>query len=148
MLLLKEVVTPDEHTAYKAIREGVFVQEQQCPPDIEWDEHDLPGSVCTHLIGLVDGVIVATARWRPVDPSTAKLERFAVVQAWRGKGLGQSLVNQTIDHARLNGFSHLYLHAQAHLERFYYNLGFMPEDNLFYEAGIPHVKMTLPHNSD
>lgn len=147
MLLLKEVVTADEHAAYKKIREVVFVQEQQCPPEIEWDEHDLPESNCTHLIGLFEGEIVATARWRPIDESTAKLERFAVIQSRRGKGLGKSIVNQTINHARSRGFNHLYLHAQAHLEKFYHDLGFTTAGDLFYEAGLPHVKMALLQDS-
>ena len=143
MLELKDVTSPGEHAAYRKIREDVFVKEQNCPPDIEWDEHDLPESSCTHLIALLDGEIIATARWWPIDDSTAKLERFAIVRHHRGKGLGKSLVNLTIDHARSKGYSRLYLHAQSHLEKFYADLGFISQGDTFHEAGIQHVKMVL-----
>jgi len=34
------------------------------------------------------------------------------------------------------------LHAQAHLQKFYGNIGYSPKGDLFDEDGIPHIKMT------
>lgn len=126
----------------KAIRQEVFIEEQKCPPEEEWDVYD---EVSRHLIGFVAGQPIATARWRtaPYDGrAAAKLERFAILQPYRGRGYGRTLVRHVMDDARRAGFHTLILHAQAHLEEFYTSLGFTTvSKEWFMEAGIPHVLM-------
>lgn len=126
------------------IRERVFIVEQDCPPEEEWDEHDWPAAHCAHLLGMIEGDAIATARWRPVEfdgRPAAKLERFAVLPMHRGEGLGRLLIAATIDDARQAGYERLVLHAQAHLEALYASFGFRRVGEVFDEAGIPHVKM-------
>lgn len=123
------------------VRTLVFIQEQACPPEEEWDAHD---ATSRHLLGWAGGTPVATARWRtvPVDGRLgAKLERFAVLADYRGRGYGRRLVTETIADARQAGFDRFVLHAQAHLEAFYASFGFEPVGELFEEAGIPHIEM-------
>lgn len=126
----------------RAIREAVFIEEQDCPPDEEWDGHD---ATARHLLArLDDGTAVGTARWRTVphnDALVAKLERFAVRKAHRGQGIGTQLVHAAISHAEQAGFSTQKLHAQAHLETYYARFGFGSTGERFTEAGIPHVAM-------
>lgn len=125
----------------KRIRQRVFVEEQACPPDEEWDAYD---ETSRHVLGRIDGEPVATARWRTVPYEghlAAKLERFAVLPAYRGRGYGRRLVEWVMDDARRAGFTTFVLHAQAYLEGFYQSLGFTSLDERFMEAGIPHVKM-------
>lgn len=125
----------------KAIRTRVFIEEQACPPHEEWDEHETSSR---QMIGLVDGKPMATARWRTVwhgDRRVAKLERFAVLPEFRGKGYGRSLVEQVMEDARLAGHGDYVIHAQQHLEGFYRSFGFETVGEAFEEAGIPHVKM-------
>jgi predicted GNAT family N-acyltransferase len=127
--------------AAKAIRQRVFVEEQACPPEEEWDEWD---ATATHLLAEVDGQPVATARFRGYELGGrpfAKLERFAVVPEHRGSGLGRWIVRATMEAARTAGFERFVLHAQAHLEAFYGGLGFRRVGDVFWEAGIEHVKM-------
>jgi predicted GNAT family N-acyltransferase len=124
-----------------AIREVVFIQEQHCPPEEERDGLD---EVCRHVLGWVGEVPVATARWRVVpfqERLLAKLERFAVLPAYRGRGYGKALVEYVVADARRAGFTTFLLHAQAHLESFYAQLGFRSTGYRFMEAGIPHVQM-------
>ena len=126
----------------KAIRTRVFIEEQECPPALEWDEHE---TTSRHMIGYVDDEPVAAARWRTVwhdERAFAKLERFAVLPEHRGRGLGRRLVEEVMEDARLAGFDAYVLHAQKHLEAFYRSLGFEPVGEEFEEAGIRHVKMT------
>jgi predicted GNAT family N-acyltransferase len=128
----------------KAIRERVFIEEQDCPPEEEWDQWD---ATSRHVLGTVDGEPVATARWRTVvdgETIVAKLERFAVLPAHRGEGYGQQLVDYVLRDARQAGFGQFMLHAQAHLEDFYASFGFASVGERFVEAGIPHVKMVKP----
>lgn len=124
-----------------AIRERVFIEEQDCPPEEEWDGHD---DTSRHVLGWVDDQAVATARWRAVphdDEIVAKLERFAVLSEHRGEGHGTALVRAVMDDARQAGFDTLLIHAQSHLEDWYAELGFASTGRTFEEAGIPHVEM-------
>lgn len=129
----------------REIRVRVFVEEQSCPWDEEFDGFDPDAR---HLLGTVDGQPAATARWRVVDGVEhgepmrfAKLERFAILPEFRGHGRGKALVSATLGDARDQGHRHFVLNAQVHLEGFYRGLGFEPTDHRFMEAGIPHVKM-------
>lgn len=141
MIAFKPVETDAEWEAARAIRTRVFIEEQQCPPALEWDAHD---ATARHLVGLVDGVPAATARWRVVEHdgrAAAKLERFAVLPEHRGRGYGRALVQYALDEAAAAGHTRFVLHAQAHLDRFYAGFGFRATGERFDEAGIPHVTM-------
>ncbi|HEX7071090.1 MAG TPA: GNAT family N-acetyltransferase, partial [Rhodothermales bacterium] len=125
----------------KAIRTAVFIEEQACPPDEEWDEFD---AVSRHFLGSIGDEAIATARWRVAlheERSVAKLERFAVLRPWRGRGFGRELVAAVMHDAARAGFRTYFLHAQAHLEDFYRSMGFVTVSGRFMEASIPHVAM-------
>jgi predicted GNAT family N-acyltransferase len=126
----------------RAIRRQVFIEEQACAPEEEFDAHDAESR---HLLGRCAGRPVAVARWRAVrwngGTPAAKLERFAVLPAFRGRGYGRALVQHAIDEAERAGLRVQVLHAQAHLEDFYAGFGFERRGDPFVEAGIPHVEM-------
>ena len=125
----------------RAIREQVFIEEQNCPPEEEWDGED---QTSRHVLGREDGEPVATARWRAVthgENIVAKLERFAVLSDHRGEGRGTELVRAVVEDARRAGFDTFLVHAQAHLEDWYADLGFRSTGRTFEEVGIPHVEM-------
>ena len=131
----------DDLQAARDIRTQVFVEEQDCDPDEEWDGHD---ETSRHVLGIVEDTPVATARWRAVphgENVVAKLERFAVLPAYRGEGCGTQLVEAVLDDARRAGFDTFLLHSQAHLEDWYEQLGFQSTGRRFEEAGMPHVEM-------
>ncbi|PEN12248.1 GNAT family N-acetyltransferase [Longibacter salinarum] len=140
--------TDDDWASARAVREVVFVEEQDCPPDEEWDGYD---ESCRHLIGRVGDDVVATARWRAVEHqgrTMAKLERFAVLDAHRGRGYGRELVQAALDDAREAGHNAFLLHAQAHLEDFYASFGFSSTGRRFTEVGISHVEMIMEVETD
>jgi predicted GNAT family N-acyltransferase len=140
---IQPVRTDTDWAAARTIRTRVFIDEQDCPPDEEWDGHD---STSRHVVGRVDGTAVATARWRTVthgEDIVAKLERFAVLSDHRGQGYGSELVAYVVDDARQAGFDTFLVHAQAHLEDWYAEHGFASTGRTFEEVGIPHVEMVL-----
>lgn len=142
-LTIREALTDADWQAVRAIREAVFVQEQAC--DEEWDAHDAAdarGRTVHHLLGALGAEPAACARWRPVG-DVAKLERFAVLVPFRGRGVAREMVAAALAAARAAGFARFALHAQSHLAGFYASFGFAPSGDLFQEAGIEHVKMTL-----
>ncbi|MEM1271895.1 MAG: GNAT family N-acetyltransferase, partial [Bacteroidota bacterium] len=123
----------------RQIRQVVFVEEQACPPEEEWDAFD---ETAEHVLLRIDGETAGTARWRAVetaDGPVAKLERFALLQPFRGRGLSRPLIRAVSERASDAGYPDQKLHAQAHLEALYTSLGFTRTGNLFDEAGIPHV---------
>lgn len=133
--------------AAKAIRERVFVEEQECPPEEEFDEWDARSQ---HLLVRLGGLPAATSRWRVVQKfgkRWAKLERFAVLPEQRGGGMGRRLVDFTMQEARAAGHHRFLIHAQAHLRAFYESFGFQAHGDTFDEAGIPHYLMTAEEAS-
>jgi predicted GNAT family N-acyltransferase len=133
--------------AAKAIRERVFVEEQACPPEEEFDEWDAKSR---HLLVRLGGEPAATSRWRVVTKwgkRWAKLERFAVLPEKRGGGMGRRLVDYTMAEARAAGHHRFLIHAQAHLQSFYESFGFNIHGDTFEEAGIPHYLMTAEEAS-
>ncbi|MFN3597421.1 MAG: GNAT family N-acetyltransferase [Rubricoccaceae bacterium] len=145
------VVTDADWQAVVAIRTAVFIVEQRCPPEEEWDAYDAPevrGRQAHHLLARVRAVPAGTARWyvRQDAEDAAGLVwmgRFAVLPPYRGRGVGRALVAQALADARTAGYSRFALHAQAHLAAFYAAFGFVAEGTPFDEVGIPHVKMAL-----
>jgi predicted GNAT family N-acyltransferase len=135
------IQSEDDWAAARSIRTRVFVEEQDCPPEEEWDGHD---ETSRHVLGRVEGQPVATARWRTVpyeEEIVAKLERFAVLPSHRGEGHGTQLVHHVMGDARRAGFGTFLVHAQARLEDWYAAFGFASTGRTFQEVGIPHVEM-------
>jgi predicted GNAT family N-acyltransferase len=119
------------------IRREVFVDEQDCSPELEWEYEE----ESTHFLARLDELPVGAARWRKTDKGY-KLERFAVAMAYRGKGVGQALVAAVLADLP-NDASYVYLHAQVQAMGLYRKFGFEPEGPQFEEAGIQHFKMVL-----
>jgi len=72
------------------------------------------------------------------------LGRIVVAPAARGRDLGRDLVRRGIEHnlQRWPGIN-IRIHAQAYLERFYQELGFVTEGDLYDLDGIPHLEMVF-----
>lgn len=141
MMKVLPVESEEAWQAAQMIRTRVFVEEQACPPELEWDEYE---STSRHLVGYVEGEPIAAARWRTTtfgEEMVAKLERFAVLPEHRGRGYGREIVRFAMEDARRAGFRSFILHAQAHLEDFYRSFGFERAGEPFEEAGIEHVRM-------
>lgn len=133
-----KVKTRAEKQAAFDIRQTVFVIEQVVDPAEEYDEFD---EACTHFIAYCDGVACGTARWRFKAPGIIKLERFAVLASYRGKGVGAALVKAVV--ADLPLAEKVMMHAQLHAIPFYEKLGLKTYGPEFDEAGIRHYAMKL-----
>lgn len=120
------------------IRYQVFQVEQGVSPALEFDGRD---ELAQHLLAYLNDRPVGTARLRSLTAQTAKIERLAVLQEARGAGIGRKIVETALACLRSAGMTEVEIHAQAHLQPFYQQLGFQPEGEIFAEAGIPHVKM-------
>lgn len=138
-----KIQTDEEQQKAFAIRWKVFVEEQNVPAEEELDEFE---KVARHFIAYADSKAVGTARWRFTEKG-CKLERFAVLQEMRSKGVGSALLQTMLDDIQTVcqqlGKSNilLYLHAQVTAVGLYKKFGFQPEGNPFDECGIMHYLM-------
>ncbi len=133
----------DQLEAGFAVRRTVFVEEQGVSIEEEMDEYDSSPETCQHVIALSeDGIVVGAARFRRYDGDTAKLQRIAVLQPYRGVGYGSLLVRHMEEEAAAAGYLHAILDAQVQAEGFYRALGYETiSTETFLDAGIPHVRM-------
>jgi predicted GNAT family N-acyltransferase len=105
-----------------AIRAAVFMAEQTCPYDEEFDGNDYSG---THILGLVDGEPAAVLRMR-YFADFVKLERLAVLPKFRRTLIAKFVVEHAINVAQRKGYRQMYGHAQARLVHFWERFGFRP----------------------
>lgn len=121
--------------ALRAVREAVFVQEQQVPIELEWDELD---PRCAHVLARdAEGRPIGTGRLTP----ERTIGRMAVLREWRGRGVGDALLQALIAEAERRQWPEVSLHAQVSAIGFYARHGFVPEGERYMEAGIEHRNM-------
>ena len=119
------------------IRRQVFIDEQNIPESEEWDDADENSS---HVLAVSEKRdVVGTGRIE----ATGKIARLAVLAEYRGQGVGSAMLTRLIEEARKKGLSQVFLHAQTHALDFYKKFGFVSDEEIFPEGGIPHVLARL-----
>ena len=119
------------------IRRKVFIEEQQVPEELEWDEYD---DSAIHILATDNkNQAVATARMQ----ADGHIGRMAVRNEHRHHGIGTAMLITLIDLARAKKMTSLYLHAQITAIPFYEQQGFITISDEFMDAGIPHKTMQL-----
>lgn len=102
------------------IRSAIYLGEQHCPYEEEFDGNDFSA---THLIGYVGNEPAACLRVR-YFADFAKIERLAVRKEFRNTRLAFQLVRAGIELCRVKGYRRLYGHAQKRLTNFWARFGF------------------------
>ncbi len=127
--------------AAKAVREIVFIGEQNIPAHEEWDADDDHALHAVVLNGA--GLALATGRLITMGQPAgqARIGRMAVLRSMRGSGLGRQILQALVDAARAQDVRTVTLHAQAAARRFYESLGFTAQGVAFDEVDIPHILM-------
>ena len=124
-----------------AIREKVFIVEQNVPREIEIDEHDrLDDPLTRHYLLMVDGHPLGTARTLMKEPGILKIQRFAMMKSVRGQGLGKQFL-LSIEADSDPSIKTFILDAQVHAIPFYESCGYTVIGEQFLEAGIEHKTM-------
>jgi ElaA protein len=125
------------------LRSEVFVVEQACIfQDMDGaDEHAM------HLLGHSGGQLVAYARCFPagIKFAEASIGRVITRISARASGMGHVLMQraiQTMD--RRWGTPPIRIGAQARLEKFYNQHGFIKASPVYDEDGIDHIEMVRP----
>jgi predicted GNAT family N-acyltransferase len=125
-----------ERPALERIRREVFIREQGIPEFDEWDDED---ATSVHVLATLNREPVGTGRLN----RAGKIGRIAVLPGLRGRGIGSLILDRLLEEARRLGIREPCLHAQVQAVPFYERLGFERKGEVFDEAGIPHVRMSL-----
>jgi predicted GNAT family N-acyltransferase len=107
-----------------SVRSAVYIGEQECPYEEEFDGNDL---AATHLLGYVGDEPAGCIRIR-YFADFAKIERLAVRHEFRQTRLSFQLVRAAIELCRDKGYRRIYGHAQRRLMNFWSRFGFRPLD--------------------
>ena len=103
------------------LRWTVFVEEQGVRPSDELDAHD---KTAVHALAVMDGVPCGAGRLIFTAPGVARIQRMAVIDDVRGKGVGKALLYFLEEQARNKGATKLTLNAQVAAKPFYEKAGY------------------------
>lgn len=134
-------LTPFELLRILQLRSAVFLVEQTCIyQDI--DDND-PRGVHIFTDPTREGLLEGCVRVFPpgVTFPQAAFGRIATSKAARGKGIGRELVRAALAWIDERTLGPVQIGAQAYLERFYREFGFVPFGEPYVEDGIPHLHM-------
>jgi predicted GNAT family N-acyltransferase len=105
-----------------SVRSAVYLGEQECPFEEEFDGNDL---AATHLLGWVGDEPGGCLRIR-YFADFAKIERLAVRKEFRNTRLSFQIVRAGIQLCSMKGYRRLYGHSQKRLLNFWGRFGFRP----------------------
>jgi ElaA protein len=121
-------------------RNEVFVVEQDCVYQ-DCDDKDLKSY---HLFLEEEEKVIAYLRILPRGLSYDEISigRVLVIKESRGRGLAQKMIVEAIKFIEneLNE-TKIKISAQAYLEKFYKQHGFITVSDVYLEDGIPHIEM-------
>ena len=124
------------------LRTEVFVMEQTCI----FQDMDGADPQCFHLLGeQADGALAAYVRLVPagLKYTEASIGRVVTRPDARGGGLGHVLMREAVQALQgLWGAQPIRIGAQARLEAFYRQHGFVSASEIYIEDGIDHIEMT------
>ena len=124
-----------DRAACEAVRDQVFVIEQQVAREDDRDEFD-PRS--RHVLARdASGNPIGTGRLTP----DGMIGRMAVMRDWRGRQVGAMMLNALLEQARALAYPNIELHAQSQAVPFYEHFGFERYGEEFVECGISHWHM-------
>ena len=113
---------PNDLMTVFAIRSAVYLAEQDCPMEEEFDGNDL---VAAHFLGFIGKEPVACLRVRFFG-DFAKVERLAVRHQFRKSRVAFKLVQASVEYVKRKGFRKIYGQAQDRLVDFWAHFGAKP----------------------
>jgi len=137
-LIYRTAASDEDLKGIIAVRRQVFTREMGIPEKLVFDGHD------ERMLQIVvkDGeTVIGTARVQSLEDNQAKLERMAVLKAFRGKGIGRHIISFIDEELRNRQVKQIILHAQHEAVEFYRSSGFKETGEPFWDVGIKHIKL-------
>jgi len=115
----------DDLMRMAAIRNSVYIGEQECPFDEEYDGNDLSA---THLLAYIGDEPVGCLRLR-FFADFAKFERMAIRKEYRKSRAAIQLARAGFKFCQKKGYARVYGHVQEQLVPFWSRFGFRMREN-------------------
>ncbi|WP_427138425.1 GNAT family N-acetyltransferase [Psychrobacillus psychrodurans] len=138
MVYAKKVETEKEYEDAVKIRRKVFVEEQDVPLHLELDEYDADA---VHFVAYDGDIPFGAGRIREIEPGIGKVERVCILPNYRGRKLGNLMMQCMEDYSITAEITKLKLNAQSQAILFYEKRNYTITSPEFLEAGIPHRAM-------
>lgn len=138
MTVAKQVSTEQEYQDALAIRRKVFIEEQGVPPHLELDEFE---QEAVHFVVYEEDKAIGAGRFRKYEDHVAKVERICILPEFRGRQLGNLLMDEIEQVARRQDYTSVRLNSQSNAIPFYEKRGYIITSPEFMDAGIPHRVM-------
>lgn len=138
-IVIKKIVygTPDYETSI-VIRNEVFRK----PHGLDIKDDDLSSDKVVEMFGAyMKDKLIATIFLDIVDKDTIKIRNVAILDEYRGKGLGKYLMDHVEDIARERGYTKSVLMGRVSAEKFYNKLGYKTISEAYDYKTVPHVDM-------
>lgn len=131
-------LTPDQLEDVFRLRQKVFIIEQEC----FYEDIDGMDEKGFHLLFYKSDILAGYLRlFKPgVKYEEASLGRIVVASEFRGSDLGPKLINEGIS---LCEGADIRIEAQAALEYYYRQFGFITDSEIYDVDGIDHLQMLL-----
>jgi len=120
------------------VRRQVFVREQGISEDLVFDGHDREAQ---HIVVKDGERVIGSARVQFLTDNQAKLERMAILERYRRKGIGKEMLLFLDAVWKDKQVQQVIIHAQLEVVPFYKLCGFDELGLPFQEAGIKHIEM-------
>jgi predicted GNAT family N-acyltransferase len=136
----------DDLMRVAAIRNAVYIGEQECPYDEEYDGNDFSA---THLIAYMGDEPAGCLRLR-FFADFAKFERVAVRKEYRKSRVAIRLIQAGLQLCQKKGYRRVIGHAQTRLTSFWTRFGFHPFEGRehFAFSDYDYVEMVAELNPD
>lgn len=113
------------------------------PWGLDIRDEDLTGDKDMEMFGgYLNGKMIATIFLTADDKETARIKSVAILEEYRGLGLGRYLMDYVENIARKKGYKRVNLMGRVSVEEFYHKLGYKTLSEPYDYHTIPHIDMT------
>lgn len=140
------VRTLEDMMRVSSIRNAVYIGEQECPYEEEYDGNDL---AATHLLAYIGDEPIGSLRLR-FFAGFAKIERLAIRKEFRKSKAAFQLVRASFKFCQKKGYGRIYAHSQSRLVDFWHRFGFheMEGGRPFVFSDFDYVEMVADLEPD
>lgn len=136
-------VTNDDIYEMAKVRYEVFACEQKITCENDFDDKD---KVCTHVLAYYEDKLVGYCRLLPkgLAYENPSIGRVLVLKEFRKNYIAQEMMKKSVDFIREYwSEEEIILSSQLYAKKLYEAVGFKTISDVYDEAGIEHVKMSL-----
>lgn len=113
------------------------------PLGLDLKDEDLSRDKTDIHLGVFDGKkLVASLILHPMEGGIVQMRQVCTHPDRQGEGLGKMLVEAAEQLAKEEGFRQMVLHGRQTAAGFYRKLGYLTDEVVFTELGIPHISFS------